>query len=167
MKTTFIYFASLLFILSSCKENNTSKAERGGEPDVYNVANDNAKMNKAIEQANNTIQEFKTALDSDNPNYDFFALKQKFDTSDGAEHIWVQDIYRENAEYIGIVGNEPVKTTEVQLGDTITVDTNKISDWMYYDEGKIVGGYTIRILRDGMTDEERKQFDIENGLLFK
>jgi uncharacterized protein YegJ (DUF2314 family) len=38
---------------------------------------------------------------------------------------------------------------------------------MYYDEGKIVGGYTIRVIRDELSPEEQDQFDAENGLIFK
>tara|TARA_R110000764_G_scaffold33697_1_gene75498 strand:- start:463 stop:969 length:507 start_codon:yes stop_codon:yes gene_type:complete len=168
MKTTFTYIAIVLLAFSSCKENASSKTERSGQPDVYNVENDDAKMNEAIAKANNSIQEFITALESDNPDLDFFAIKQKFITRDGGgEHIWVQDIQLVDSEFIGIVGNEPVYTNAIQLGDTITIDRDNISDWMYYEKDKIVGGYTIRVLRDGLSEEEKAQFDAENGLLFK
>ena len=168
MKTTFTYIAIVLLVLSSCKENRPSKVERAGEPNVYNVENDNAKMNEAIEKAKNSFQEFTTALESDNPDFDFFALKQKFETSDGgSEHIWIQDIQLIYSDFIGIVGNEPVYTNAIELGDTITVDPSKITDWMYYENNLIVGGYTIRVLRDSLSEEEKAQFDAENGLLFK
>ena len=125
-------------------------------------------MNEAIAKANNSIQEFITALESDNPDLDFFAIKQKFITRDGGgEHIWVQDIKLVDSEFIGIIGNEPVYTNAIQLGDTITIDRDNISDWMYYEYDKIVGGYTIRVLRDGLSEEEKAQFDAENGLQFK
>ncbi|WP_339841145.1 DUF2314 domain-containing protein [uncultured Maribacter sp.] len=168
MKTTFTYITIVLLLFSSCKENRPSKVERDGEPNVYNIENDNAKINDAIEKAKNSIQEFTIALKSDNPDLDFFAIKQKFITRDGGgEHIWVQDIQLVDSEFIGTIGNEPVYTNAIQLGDTITVDRANISDWMYYEKDKIVGGYTIRVLRDGLSDEEKAQFDAKNGLLFK
>tara|TARA_R110002051_G_scaffold3131_6_gene16852 strand:- start:2861 stop:3364 length:504 start_codon:yes stop_codon:yes gene_type:complete len=167
MKNTFIYFVSLLFILSSCKENPSAKTERNGEPDIYNVEDDNAKMNQAMVAAKNSVQEFQDALLSDNPNFEFFAIKQKFEATEGTEHIWIQDIQLVDTDFMGIVANEPIYAQRVQLGDTITVDRNSISDWMYYDEGKVVGAYTIRVIRDELSPEEQAQFDAENGLIFK
>ena len=68
---------------------------------------------------------------------------------------------------MGIIANEPVYTDKVQLGDTIKVNRASISDWMYYDEGKVVGGFTIRAIRDALSPEEQAAFDAENGLIFK
>jgi len=35
---------------------------------------------------------------------------------------------------------------------------------MYLENGKLFGGYTIRVLRNNMSEEERKQFDSESGM---
>ncbi len=35
---------------------------------------------------------------------------------------------------------------------------------MYIENGKLFGGYTIKVLRNRMTEEERKQFDAESGM---
>ncbi len=53
------------------------------------------------------------------------------------------------------------------MGDTITVDKNRISDWMYFDKGIVKGGFTIKVLRDQMTEEEQKLYDFESGLIFE
>ena len=39
------------------------------------------------------------------------------------------------------------------------INRNEISDWMYIKNSVLHGGYTIRLLRDRMTEEERKEFD--------
>lgn len=167
MKKSFIFIASFLIILISCKETSTNKTERTGEPDVYNVEDDNAKMNQAMVDAKNSIEAFKIALTSKNTSYEFFTIKQKFAANDGAEHIWVRDIQLVDSDFMGIIANEPVYTDKVQLGDTIKVNRASISDWMYYDEGKIVGGFTIRAIRDALSPEDQAAFDAENGLIFK
>ena len=167
MKKSLLFIASILCILSSCKEGSADKTERSGEPDVYNVEDDDAKMNQAMVDAKNSIDEFKNALVSDNPSFEYFTIKQKFNADGGDEHIWVGDIQLIDNDFMGIIANEPVYTNKVQLGDTITVNRANISDWMYYDDGKVVGGYTIRVIRDGLSPEEKAQFDAENGLIFK
>ncbi|MEP2237479.1 MAG: DUF2314 domain-containing protein [Maribacter sp.] len=167
MKKSLLLIASLLLMLTSCKEGTADKTERSGEPDVYNVEDDDSRMNQAIVDAKNSIDEFKEALASENPDLTFFTIKQKFDADGGAEHIWVGDIQLIDDDFMGIIANEPMYTNKVQLGDTITVNRANISDWMYYEEGKVVGGFTIRAIRDGLSPEEQAQFDAENGLIFK
>ena len=167
MKRTLFTLGIIFFIVTSCHENSKSKTIREGEPDVYNVNSSDAKINEAIENAKKSFDLFQNALTSKNPDFEYFSIKQKFDTPQGSEHIWVQDITFLDSQFVGIIGNEPVNTNEVSLGDTITIDKNKISDWMYFDKGIVRGGFTIKVLRDQMTEEEQKSFDLETGLKFE
>ena len=168
MKVNTILFLCGVLFMTSCNEITKSKTEREGNPDVHNVESSDVRMNNAIGNANNTIDEFKKALQSENSDYEYFTLKQKFETSDGGgEHIWINDIKLVDSNYFGIIGNEPVDVKEISYGDSIKVTKTDISDWMYFDKGVVKGGYTIRALRDGMSSEERKQFDIESGLIFE
>ena len=40
-----------------------------------------------------------------------------------------------------------------------------ITDWMYVDKGILQGGYTIKLIRNRMSKEERAKFDA--GFPFK
>ena len=51
-----------------------------------------------------------------------------------------------NPDFTGVVSNSPVSTKEVALGDTVVIDNQKISDWMYLEKGVLRGGYTIRAI---------------------
>ncbi|MOA11132.1 hypothetical protein D3C78_1310580 [compost metagenome] len=89
-----------------------------------------------------------------------FSVKYPFETSEGGgEHIWLTDIEIKDNKISGVVGNTPESTTKVQYGDRVEVDAEKISDWMYVKKGELVGGYTIRVIRDMMPEEERNEFD--------
>ena len=107
------------------------------------------------------------ALKSGNPNFEYFALKTRFNTSSGGEHIWVSNITFKENKYFGVVDNLPESTTDVKLGDTIRINDNNISDWLYIDNQKLRGGYTVKVLRNRMTEQERKQFDEENRLIIE
>jgi uncharacterized protein YegJ (DUF2314 family) len=167
MKRTLFTLGAVLLLVTSCKQNSNSKTIREGEPDVYNINASDSKMNEAIENAKKSVDVFQNVLISENPDFEYFSIKQKFNTPQGGEHIWVQDITFVDSQFVGIIGNEPVNTNEISLGNTIIVDKNKISDWMYFDKGIVRGGYTIKVLRDEMTVEEQKLFDLESGLIFK
>lgn len=158
--------ANINWILG-CKNSQTIKTERKGEPNIYYVQGQDAEMNEAIKTANQTIDKFKVALTSNNPNFKFFALKTKFTTSSGGQHIWISDIKLIDNKFYGTVDNLPKHTTDTKIGDTIQIDNNKISDWMYIENRILHGGFTIKLLRKRMTPEERKIFDAENGLIYE
>lgn len=151
----------------SCDNVDSTKVEREGEPTIYKLNDEDKQMNVAIVEAIKSLDTFKFAIISNNKNFINFALKKRFKTADGGEHIWLSDITVKNEEYSGIVNNEPEYTNEVKLGDTVKIERENISDWMYIANGKVKGGYTIRVLRDKMDEEEKKKFDVETGLEFE
>ena len=164
-----VYVSTLLILLGlvSCNNNQTNKTEREGEPTIYSVTDNDTEMNEAIKTANQSLAKFNVALNSSNSNFKNFALKTRFKTLNGGEHIWVSNITLIDNKYFGVIDNLPESTTDVKIGDTIVIVNNNISDWMYVDNQKLRGGYTIRLLRKRMTEPERKQFDAENGLIIE
>jgi uncharacterized protein YegJ (DUF2314 family) len=162
----YILILSILLGLASCN-SDTNKIEREGEPTIYSVTDDDAEMNNAIKMANQTLDKFNDALKSENIDFKYFALKSRFKTPNGGEHIWVSNIRLKDDKYFGVVDNLPESTTDVKVGDTVQISNDNISDWMYVDGIKLRGGYTIRLLRKRMTEAERKQFDAENGVIIE
>jgi uncharacterized protein YegJ (DUF2314 family) len=65
---------------------------------------------------------------------------------------------------LGLVDNLPANVTSVKLGDQVEIEQDKISDWFYLDNGKLVGGNTIRVIRSRMKASERKKFDKQFGI---
>lgn len=153
--------------LSSCDTGQTTKIEREGQPTIYSVTDNDTEMNDAIKLANQTLYKFNDALKNKNSDLQYFALKTRFNTANGGEHIWVSNITLEDNKYFGVVNNLPESIKGIKMGDTIQVKNDNISDWMYVDNQKLLGGYTIRLLRKRMTEIERKQFDSENGLIIE
>ncbi|OWU89184.1 DUF2314 domain-containing protein [Flavobacterium sp. WLB] len=159
MKTKLLVLITILCLVS-CKESN--KIERENEPAIYGVESEDKEMNAAIEKANQTLNDFNIGLS--NPKAQSQALKVAFTDSNGTEHMWVGNVEFNNGKYSGILNNDPEFVTEYKAGDKIDIDSSKISDWMYIENGKLFGGYTIKVLRNRMTYEERKQFDAESGM---
>lgn len=159
MKTK-ILIAFITFCLISCK--NSDKIERENQPDIYNVAGNDKEMNEAILKANQTLSNFNAALS--NKEIEVKSLKVKFENQTDVEHIWLSDVEFKDGKYSGILDDEPEYIKDHKLGDLINVDNKDISDWMYVENGKLFGGYTIRVLRNRMSETEREQFDAESGM---
>ena len=155
----------LLFSICILSCNSNKKIERQNEPTIYNVEENDVEMNKAIEKAKQTIDSFDYAFKNNSRVFTFFGLKKKFEENGNVEHIWIGNIQKiESGKYIGVIDNLPEKIKSVKLGDTVQIEKKEISDWMYIKKTELHGGYTIRLLRERMTEDERKKFDAESGM---
>ena len=123
------YLLSFIILMgcNGCNNTQTLKIERKGEPPIYSVQNDDAEMNHAIMSAIQTLDSFKVALLSKNKDYKYFALKSRFITPNGSEHIWLKNIILKDKKYVGIVANLPESISDVKLGDTISILKNNIT----------------------------------------
>ena len=151
--------------LINCKKNNS--VQRENEPAIYKVEEVDAEMNTEIEKAKQTLPQFYKALESKNRNYDGFGIKMTFPYDKGNEHIWVNSLFKKKNEYFGIIDNLPEFTSEVKQGDTVKIESDRISDWMYLKNSELEGGYTIKLLRLRMTIKERANFDKVSGMIIK
>lgn len=155
------FFFINLIMMFSC---NSKKIERENQPDIYNVESNDIEMNKAIENAKQTLDSFEIAFKNNSRVFTFFGLKKRFEENGIVEHIWIGNIKNVDGKFYGIVDNLPEKINNVKLGDTIEINKNEISDWMYLKNSKLYGGYTIRLLVKRMSENEKLDFEENSGI---
>jgi uncharacterized protein YegJ (DUF2314 family) len=124
-------------------------------------------MKAAIQQARDTLPLFVKAYKSPTPTQTYFSIKARFPYGDdrNAEYMWISNLSLEESRFKGIMDNEPIYVNNIHLGDTVVVEMDDISDWMIIDNGRLLGGFTIHVLRNNMTDSEREQLDAELGFI--
>ena len=145
--------------------SSTKISKRANQPDVFHVANDEQRMNAAMDKARLTLQYFTRSLLNPAPEQQYFSLKAKIEDGSKVEHIWLTDVsVDDSGNFFGKIGNEPLNLTNVKLGQKVGIPSANVSDWMIVENGKLIGGYTIRALRNQMTENERKAFDLSMGL---
>jgi uncharacterized protein YegJ (DUF2314 family) len=164
-----LFFAAgcAVVFVAGCGQSSSYKdggvVQRAGDPNVVGVRSEDAAMNAAMRTARSTVQTFITALKAQKPGQLEFAVKKRFSDSYGDEHMWIGDLRYDGKAFHGRLNNRPVDVRAIKLGDAVTVAPDEISDWMYVDNGKLVGGYTIRVLVDKLPPNERKQVEQESG----
>lgn len=144
------------------KRNNAGANE---QLPVVHIADDDERMNWAIEKANATLHYFQTCLQKPDPDQHYFSVKVLIDDGVNREHLWlVSPSFDDEGNLYGIVGNKPVYVNSVSIHQKIGIDPRFISDWMIIEDGRLIGGYTIRAIRDGRPAHERPAFDRQVGL---
>ncbi len=126
---------------------------------VTYVADNDPRMNAAIEKARATVDTFIAEVKAPKPGESAFSVKKPFTDGGQTEHFWLSEVSYDGKNFHGVVANEPNDVKNVELGQNVEVSPAEISDWMYIDNGKLVGGTTLRVLRDSLSPAERADFD--------
>ena len=131
-----------------------------GDAAMFTVNDDDKQLEHATGQARRTVGQFITALHNPKPGQKDFLVKKLFVSKDGhAEHIWLDGVTFTGNRFHGYVDNKPNAIPGLKIKDRASVNPDEITDWSYVDNGKLVGGYTIRVLYAEMSPEERQEFE--------
>jgi uncharacterized protein YegJ (DUF2314 family) len=131
------------------------------EPEYYQVPKDqhHSAMRRAVKEARKTVKNFINALEHPGPGQQDFEVKKPFIQGSDVEHIWLSDVRFINQHFEGRIDNQPRKITGLKLGQIVSVEPKDISDWLYIDNGKLVGGYTVRVHYSELSPEQKQVFD--------
>ena len=117
-----------------------------------------SQMESAFAQARARLDEFIARIAAPNPSRIFVALKIRFTLPDGStQDIWCDDVTHVNAQFTGNMGDD-IPALKLAFGDRIPLSKNDIVDWMIVEDGKLIGGFTIRLAYSRMTPAEKQFF---------
>ncbi|WP_165793777.1 YegJ family protein [Hyphococcus luteus] len=122
------------------------------------VATNDAAVNAAMKEARASLPQFFAKAADPQPGTEAYALKVKVEDKNGVEHFWVTPFSKTDDGFTGVINNEAAVVEKVSLGEPYAFTADEISDWMYVQNGKIHGGYTIRAMLPSMPKEEAAQY---------
>lgn len=134
-------------------------AKANTEPPYIEVPKNHAAMHRAVIQAPKTVGEFIAALKHPEPGQKDFEIKKPFIQNGEIEHIWLTDVQLVGNRFQARIDNQPRKIQGLKLGQVVSVDPKEISDWHYIDNGKLVGGYTVRVQYSELSAKDKQEFD--------
>lgn len=114
---------------------------------VVNVDEDDPRMEAAVEEARCRWPEFVKAFESRQPDQ-MFSVKAPFSEGDECEFMWLNVSAIENDTIYGELGNDPVNLEGMREGDRLHVKLADLNDWMYQEDDKLHGGFTVKVLGD-------------------
>ncbi len=158
---TVLVLASGLLVVACAIDAGEPVVQRYGEPDVYSVAGDDPDMNAAMDEARATLDDFAAQLDSPQPGQRYFSVKARLEDGLIVEHVWLDEPDISGDTVRGYLSNEPLNVTGYEIGQPVTTTRDHVSDWMYVEDDVLQGGFTIRVIRDALSAEERAAFDAD------
>ena len=121
--------------------------------DTYKFYGDDPELNAAIDEAQRRLPEFRRALDQDArrliPALNGALVKARFENpvTGALEHMWLEDVGFEGDRIVGTLASEPDNIPELSNGQWVSVSPEDISDWVYRQGDRTVGGFTVRVMQ--------------------
>ncbi|MCX2453909.1 DUF2314 domain-containing protein [Pedobacter sp. PLR] len=127
---------------------------------------DDDQMDWAIKKARLTLWYFEEQLKGPTPGRNYFSIKVMVKDQTQVEHLWLTaPDFDEEGNLYGKVCDEPILVKNLKAGQTIGVGRSLITDWMIVEDGLLLGGYTIRAVRDELSEIEKQAFDESIGIV--
>jgi len=152
-----LFITVLALAIAGC--GNKSDRDKNPADKVSYDAKDDPIMNAAMEKARASVKIFIAALNNQKLGQSGFSVKMAFSDGENTEHMWLSPVTFDGTAFTGTVNNDPEKVKTVKIGQKASVTPDKISDWMYIDNGKLVGGETMRAMRATMSPADRAVYD--------
>jgi uncharacterized protein YegJ (DUF2314 family) len=117
-----------------------------------------SELDAAIEQARGSLDVFIENISTPHADLTFVAVKVRFTPPDESpQDIWVDEVIYTDGILRGNMGDD-IPSLRLEAGEKIKINEEDIVDWMIVEDGKLIGGYTIRLAVKRMSPEEREQF---------
>jgi uncharacterized protein YegJ (DUF2314 family) len=164
MKTVLAFlFVLAIGATAQAQSESTHLAGRAnktpGHPGYLSVADDDKAMDRAVDHAQKSLGFFIAALGKRKSGDSGFEVKKGFVDGGQIEHLWINHLTYDGKNFHGRINNRPIDVKNVRLNEDVTVAPHDVSDWMFVKDGKLMGGYTTRVLYRRLSAADKSEFD--------
>ena len=145
----------------ACGQSVVDQAEND---ELYMVADGDEDMEAAFRSAKSGLDGFLATWRSPPQGASDFSVKVGVTDGDDTEYFWVSPFREASGSFSGTLNNEPQLVSSVRLGQEISFSRGQIVDWLYFDQGTMVGNYTACAMLKKESQAERDAFEERFGL---
>jgi uncharacterized protein YegJ (DUF2314 family) len=117
----------------------------------------------ATEEAQRSLDHFTAAVQHPSSRQSNFQVKLAVESG---HYVWLNQVEFDRT-LSGILGPDAAGLHPAGPGARVTVPARDVADWMYAEDGKLVGGFSLRAIRARLTGEPRRAFEEGVGLRFE
>jgi len=147
------YILLCVILLFSCDKSARDFSVRLS-PEIEVERNDK-EIERIAENARRALPIFFRNLARPEAGANNFFVKYPLASDDGGiEQVWLGGIHVKDGVYYSVLANT---SRHAKKGGVIIIDTDKITDWMYIQDGKIMGGRSIKYLLEKIPENRRSE----------
>jgi len=146
-------------LLSSCNISNRN-ASLSPSPTIE-IEQSDKEIERIADNARRTLPIFFRNLNRPENGANNFYVKYPLSSDDiepkVREQVWLGGIRVKDGVYYGRLTNTPTLQTSKKKDNLIVFDPDIITDWMYIQDGKIMGGQSIKYLLEKTPEDQRNE----------
>lgn len=126
-------------------------------------ANDPAYVQTIVE-AHESILRFREMLPQNGKPRPDALIKTRLIDGDCSAFMWLNNTAVEGNNFSAELFEVPDSLPNYKVGDRHTVTLEEIMDWMVNEDGRLIGGFSLRYHRERLSDIEKLEFDQHIGV---
>ena len=143
----------VIILFSSCDKN----ARDFSPSAVIEVEQSDSELEKIADNAKRALPTFFRNLARPEAGANNFYVKYPLADDGAVEQVWLGDIRVKDGVYYGRLANTSSLLGDKKKDNLITFNPNAITDWMYIQDGKIIGGRSIKYLLEKTPETQRSE----------
>jgi uncharacterized protein YegJ (DUF2314 family) len=125
---------------------------------IQTTTGTDAELDAAIREARDSLPTFLRTIATPHADRTIVAVKVRFaPPGESSQDIWVDEVVYGDGVFRGSMGDD-IPSMKLEVGEKIVIDEKDILDWMVVQDGKLIGGYTVRLAMQRMDAQERERF---------
>lgn len=158
MQKLWSLLVATLHMLTGCQPSLVDGSNQGGSLAVAIPTEDGA-IEAATREARDSLDRFIRTLSHPGPGQAEFSVKFPVHAGEATHYLWLLQIAFDGSNFSGILGPDADGLKGHFPGERITTASKEITDWMFVDNGKLAGGFSLRAIRERLSGEARTQFE--------
>jgi uncharacterized protein YegJ (DUF2314 family) len=157
----------VVFFTAACAAThaaNDSILEKSKRDEIARVRDDDADMVAAFQKARATLKEFLALVREPRSSITTYAVKIGIPDRGEREYFWISRFSQQGGLLIGRIDNTPRLVSNVREGERISFKENDVVDWLYRENGNMVGNFTACALLKKEPPQQADAFKKEYGL---
>lgn len=147
-----------------------ARRDMGREPDIdpgprfYQVQSSDPAYQQTIVDAQRSIEQFVAMLPTDGTARSDALIKTTL--VDGAHRafMWLNNTATEGDHFTAELFEVPDTLPSYKVGDRYVVTREELMDWMVNENGRLIGGFSLRYNRAQLSEAEKLDFDRHIGV---
>jgi uncharacterized protein YegJ (DUF2314 family) len=164
MRKLWSLLAAILPFLGGCQRSPMNTGSPSGRLAVA-VPTDDALTEAATGEAIDSLDRFIAALAHPSPGQSDFSVKVPLRDGGTLNLLWLQHVTCDGPTFTGLLGPDAAEIPGHSRGERVTIGAREIADWMFVENGRLVGGFTLRAIRERLSGDDRARF--EKSMWFK
>jgi uncharacterized protein YegJ (DUF2314 family) len=143
----------LLACAAACESRNSKPCGH-----VCSYFGPEAAADSAHARARATVDVLLAALARPSPSLTYASAQVRVANDSLGEHIWLDSVHVSGGELVGTLSEDATGLVEFRRGMEIRVAPAEVSDWMTIENGRMCGGFVLRVDWRRLVAEERARF---------